>query len=202
MLSFVTQVSTNGQVHVGRRPEGRSGAAPGIAPAGSSLTRTRSDRSLRNPAPGNSICTGRQSSAARTTHRKGFQEIGSAPDCRSTVARHPSLTSRWRNSSGVTKSHQAPKPTTVVTAPSSTSAKLVGKSAHLVLAASSASRTGRRGPLTMTSEMEGPARPSRGAPAPGRVRPPSPDKLRIEAGPATNFVRALPTLSIGRFCST
>jgi hypothetical protein len=63
------------------------------------------------------------------------------------------------------------QPTTVVTASSSTSAELVGESAHLVLATSSASRTRRRGPLTMTSELEGPARPSRGAPAPERVRP-------------------------------
>jgi hypothetical protein len=41
--------------------------------------RTRSDRSLRNPAPGNPICTKRQSSAASMapSTEKGVPQIGS-----------------------------------------------------------------------------------------------------------------------------
>jgi hypothetical protein len=54
--------------------------------------RTRSDRRLRNPAPGNPICTRRQGSAARTTHRtRGLQEIRSGPESRPEVALPPKV---------------------------------------------------------------------------------------------------------------
>ena len=47
------------------------------------------------------ICPRRQSSAARTTHRNGFQEIGSAPESRPEVARPPKVTLRRPGDPGV-----------------------------------------------------------------------------------------------------
>src|SRR5437870_13688863 len=87
-----------------------------------------------NPRSWCSVRRRPSASSANSCTSKETPRLKSSTRFSTSSAGHPSLTSRWRYSSSVTKSHHAPKPTTV-TAPSSTPAEHAGKLAHLVIAA-------------------------------------------------------------------